>query len=77
MFKMSRHPFQRMRDQNIAYVKKLIAQTMPEGADDRKLRGVLGQRFSRVRIEDYLRVLEDQSVIEFDPETKRWKIVIG
>ncbi|GAJ18141.1 unnamed protein product [marine sediment metagenome] len=66
-----------MRDANIRHVKMLIAQSMPVGADDRKLRGILGQRFARARIADYLRVLEDQSVIEFDTETERWKMVIG
>jgi len=73
---MSRNPLQRARELNIQHVKTLIAMGMPEGVDDRKLRGVLGQRFSRVRVNDYLGVLEDQSVIEFDLETKRWKIVV-
>lgn len=71
------HHLQKTRAYSILLVKKKIAQAMPSGADNKKLKAILMQKygFSKNAVNEYLEILAESGEIERVSNT--WKLVIG
>lgn len=66
--------FQEIRMRNIENVKRLIARSMPSGADDEKLRATLSKKFAVSKTEEYLAIL--RACGEIDLVDGRWILVL-
>lgn len=70
------NPFQRFRQVNIDLVKKAIARAMPLGAVESRL--IAGLQVSigvtERKAKEYILVLQEAGLIEYDSEVSRWKM---
>ena len=60
------HYTQKIKNQNIEEIRKIIAKAMPNGIEDQKLRAWLGYKFgfSGKKTTEYLSILENLSLVE-------------
>ena len=70
------HKSQIIRIQNLAVVKKLVAQSMPNGASNVKLTAILCTTygFHRRTANEYLKDLRDSDQIVWDSDGQVWKM---
>ncbi len=71
---MVKNIFQKARAENLDTIKKMVAKEMPVGAKDHKLRALLCYiGFSRPKVQEYLEILTEASIIEL--VEGHWRIV--